>query len=222
MPKLLIVDDEAATVDMLSTYLTLQGHETVGAYSGEDGLVLVQVEKPDLLILDLMMPDIEGFEVCQRLRQNPEFQTLPVLIVSARTDQGSIDKAMSYGADGYLTKPINLPRLTSEIQRLLTQPVPVHGNGTDNGAAESDSETAASSEETSPSPATAEEPAASSPADEAPPSAPASTAASGPMEPPSASKPAPPSENGPPESPPAPDQKSPDADDPPRPTPDST
>jgi DNA-binding response OmpR family regulator len=129
MPKLLIVDDETATVDMLSTYFSIIGHEAVGAYSGEDGIVLAQVEKPDLLILDLMMPDIEGFEVCQRLRASGEFNSLPILILSARIDQGSIDRAITVGADAYLTKPIDLPRLTSEIQRLLSNP-PDHSGTT--------------------------------------------------------------------------------------------
>ena len=122
MAKLLIVDDEAATVDMLSTYLGLIGHETVGAFSGEEGLASVYTEKPDLLILDLMMPDLEGFDVCKQLRESGDYTTLPILIISARFDQQSIDRAMSLGADVYLTKPIDLPKLTSEIIRLVENP----------------------------------------------------------------------------------------------------
>lgn len=122
MAKLLIVDDETATVDMLSTYLGLVGHETVGAFSGEEGLSSVHSEQPDLLILDLMMPDLEGFDVCKRLRESGDYTTLPILIISARIDQPSIDRAMELGADSYLTKPIDLPGLTSEIKRLLENP----------------------------------------------------------------------------------------------------
>ncbi|MCI0714566.1 MAG: response regulator [Chloroflexi bacterium] len=122
MSKLLIVDDEAATVDMLSTYLDLIGHETVGAFSGEEGLTSVYSEDPDLLILDLMMPDLEGFDVCKRLRESGDYTALPILIISARFDQQSIDRAMGLGADSYLTKPIDLPKLTSEIMRLLENP----------------------------------------------------------------------------------------------------
>lgn len=127
MSKLLIVDDEAATVDMLTTYLGLIGHETVGAFSGGEGLDSVNTENPDLLILDLMMPDIQGYEVCKRLRESGDYTTLPILIISARFDQGSIDRAMGLGADGYLTKPLDLPKLTSEITRLLENP-PDHSN----------------------------------------------------------------------------------------------
>lgn len=119
MPRLLIVDDEVATVDMLSTYLKLLGHEPFGAYNGTDGLVLVEVEKPDLLILDLMMPDIDGFEVCKRVRAHSDFATLPVVIISARTDKDAIEKALGLGANAYLTKPIELGKLSREIKQLL-------------------------------------------------------------------------------------------------------
>lgn len=119
MPKLLIVDDEEATVDMLKTYLQIMGHDPIGAYSGSDGLVLVEVEHPDLLILDLMMPDLEGLEVCRRVRQHAQFAKLPILMISARTDQPTIERALSEGANGYLTKPLDLQRLTSEIRQLL-------------------------------------------------------------------------------------------------------
>lgn len=119
MSKLLIIDDEVATVTMLSTFLEITGHESVGAYNGDDGLVLAKLEKPELVILDLMMPDMDGFEVTQRIRNHPDLKTLPIIIISARTDQAAIDKALSLGANVYLTKPLNLPKLTSEIDRLL-------------------------------------------------------------------------------------------------------
>ena len=122
MPKLLIVDDEEATLDMLSTYLGLIGHETISAVNGYDGLHKAQAENPDLMLLDLMMPDLQGYEVCSNLRTQSAYSTLPILIISARTDQGSIDKAMSSGADGYFVKPLDLPSLTQEIERLLANP----------------------------------------------------------------------------------------------------
>lgn len=120
MPKLLIVDDETATVEMLLTYLTMAGYEAVGAYCGNDGLTMVEVEEPDLIILDLMMPDIEGFEVCAKVRAHPRYSHLPIIIVSARSDAEAIERAHRLGANGYLIKPINLAQLMSEIRRLLT------------------------------------------------------------------------------------------------------
>lgn len=125
MPKLLIVDDEEATVDMLSTYLGLIGHETISAINGQDGLRKAQAENPDMMLLDLMMPDLQGYEVCSNLRTQSAYSSMPILIISARTDQGSIDKAMSSGADGYFTKPLDLLSLTQAIDRLLANP-PTH------------------------------------------------------------------------------------------------
>jgi DNA-binding response OmpR family regulator len=121
MAKLLIVDDEPATVDMISMFMEINGYEWIGAYNGTDGLVLLEVEKPDMLIVDLMMPDIEGFEVCRRMRERDTFSKTPILVISARTDQSSIEKAYSSGANGYLTKPLNLPQLLGEVKRLITQ-----------------------------------------------------------------------------------------------------
>lgn len=120
MNKILIIDDEPATVEMLSVFLNLNGYEGVGAYNGSDGLVLLEAERPDMLIVDLMMPDIEGFDVCLQVRQKPTFAHTLILIISARTDQDSIRRAYACGANGYLTKPIkNLGDLLGEIQRLM-------------------------------------------------------------------------------------------------------
>jgi DNA-binding response OmpR family regulator len=118
--KLLIVDDEPLTVEMLSTFLEINGYTCAGAYSGTDGLLLLQTEKPDLMILDLMMPDMEGYEVCEKVRNNTEFAKTPVLIMSARTDPESIEKAYKSGANAYMTKPPDLMALLTEIARLAT------------------------------------------------------------------------------------------------------
>ncbi len=120
MTKLLIVDDEPFTVDMLQTFLQINGYETVGALNGEDGLVMVKVEQPEIVILDLMLPDIEGYEVCERIRNYPASMNLPVLILSARSDAASKERARAAGADGYLVKPVQFPELLSELNRLLS------------------------------------------------------------------------------------------------------
>lgn len=125
MPKVLIIDDEPFTVEMLQTFLQIHGYEAVGALNGTDGVILSQVESPDVLLLDLMLPDIDGFEVCRRLRTVPATTRLPVLILSARTAQVDIDRALALGANGYLTKPVRFPELLSELKRLLAPPAPV-------------------------------------------------------------------------------------------------
>ncbi len=120
--KLLIVDDEPLTVDMLQTFLQINGYECIGAYNGEDGLILCQVEQPELLILDLMLPDIEGFEVCRRIRTAPEmkqFATMPVLVLSARAEDGARRRAMEAGANAYMNKPPRFAELLNELNRLM-------------------------------------------------------------------------------------------------------
>lgn len=119
MPKLLIVDDEPATVDMISTFLSINQYETVGAYSGTEGLSKVELEAPDMLILDLMMPDMEGFDVCRNLRANNSHADIPIVIVSARTDPEAIDKALACGANKYMTKPLDLSELLALVKEFV-------------------------------------------------------------------------------------------------------
>lgn len=116
---IVVVDDEPYIVDMLTTFLQIKGFEVYGAYSGEDGLTLVQVEKPDALLLDLMLPDIDGFEVMKRLRAMPDFTRLPILIVSARADTVTKTRAEESGANDYLTKPVQMPVLMESLTRAL-------------------------------------------------------------------------------------------------------
>lgn len=120
MTRLLIVDDEPFTIDMLQTFLEINGYQVFSALNGEDGLILVQVEQPEVLILDLMLPDIEGYEVCQRLRSAPDTAGLPILILSARAEAASRERAIKAGADGYLTKPVQFVDLLSELTRVLS------------------------------------------------------------------------------------------------------
>lgn len=115
----LIVDDEPTMVDLLTTFLTMKGFEVHGVYSGQAGLDTARQVHPDVLLLDLMLPDIDGFEVCRRLRSTPVFATLPVVVISARTESEAIERAMQAGANIYLTKPLRLPDLLNEIEKLL-------------------------------------------------------------------------------------------------------
>jgi len=119
MPKVLIIDDEPNLVDMLTTLLGMSGYEAVSALNGQDGLVLSQVESPDVLILDLMLPDIQGYDVCKTVRSVPQTAALPVLILSARTAQADKDRALAAGANSYMTKPVRMAELLKELKRLL-------------------------------------------------------------------------------------------------------
>lgn len=117
--KIVIVDDEPHIVDMMSTFLTIKGYDVRGAYTGEGGLSLIHAERPDLVLLDLMLPDIDGFTVCARLRAAEDFAVLPIVIVSARTDSASRARAEQAGADAYFTKPVAMPDLVRALDKLL-------------------------------------------------------------------------------------------------------
>jgi DNA-binding response OmpR family regulator len=119
MPKILIVDDEPEIVDMLQTILDMRGYETLGAYNGVDGLLITRVDTPDLIILDMMLPDMEGVEVCKQVRADPSTAGVPVVFLSARTAQTEIERGLAAGANAYMTKPLNLPRLFDELKKLI-------------------------------------------------------------------------------------------------------
>lgn len=114
-----VIDDEPAMVDMLSTFLRLKGYEVRGAYSGMDGLALVQSERPAALLLDLMLPDIDGFEVCRQLRAQPDFARLPVVMVSAHNDPANATQAREAGATLYMPKPVRFPDLLAVLENLM-------------------------------------------------------------------------------------------------------
>jgi DNA-binding response OmpR family regulator len=115
---IVIVDDEPDMAQMLSAFLRIKGYEVYTAYSGQDGLALIESRRPGAVLLDLMLPDIDGLDVCQRLRSAPATAEIPILIISARTEPAIMARAEEMGASGYLTKPIKLPILLDELQRL--------------------------------------------------------------------------------------------------------
>jgi inorganic pyrophosphatase len=121
---IVVVDDEPSIVDMLTTFLKIKGFNVHGASCGTDGLLLVQTQKPDALLLDLMLPDIDGFDVMTQLRGTSEFAHLPIVIVTARADLGAKSRAEKLGANDYLTKPVQMPDLMDALNRLLS-PFPV-------------------------------------------------------------------------------------------------
>lgn len=122
MPKILIIDDEPLTVEMLETFLKIQRYETVGAFSGTEGLEAIKKHRPDLIVLDLMMPDIQGFEVCERLRTESAYEdvaTTPIIAFSARSDPDAKRRILDLGADSFYVKPLRLPDFLAEVRRLL-------------------------------------------------------------------------------------------------------
>ncbi|MEZ4670272.1 MAG: response regulator [Anaerolineae bacterium] len=114
MAKILIVDDEHMTVEMLSTFLNLIGHEAVGALSGRQTWDKLAYEEPDLILLDIMLPDDNGLDICRKLRQNESTSHLPIIMISAHFPPMT-EEATTAGATGYLAKPIKLDALKAAL-----------------------------------------------------------------------------------------------------------
>ena len=119
MGKILVVDDEPETVRMLSTALELFGHAPIGAFSGKEALELARRTPPDAILLDLMMPNMDGFEVTRRLREMPETESAPIIIITASQDVEAEDRVRAAGANVFLRKPISIGQLADILAQQL-------------------------------------------------------------------------------------------------------
>ncbi|MEN6332517.1 MAG: response regulator [Smithella sp.] len=119
MTKILVTDDEEDIVDLISYNLAKEGFSIIKAYDGETAVGLVKVQKPDLLILDLMLPRMSGIDVCKTIRNNPVSANLPIIMVTAKGDE--IDKiiGLEIGADDYITKPFSVKELVARVRAVL-------------------------------------------------------------------------------------------------------
>lgn len=117
--RVLIIDDEKDIVDLIAYNLNKEGFETLYAYDGEIALNLASTKKPNLIILDLMLPGITGLEICKLIRKNPLTESIPIIMLTARGDQ--IDKiiGLEMGADDYITKPFHIKELIARIRAVL-------------------------------------------------------------------------------------------------------
>jgi DNA-binding response OmpR family regulator len=120
MPRrILIVDDEPSIVISLEFLMKREGFEVAVAGDGEAALRAVAERPPDLVILDVMMPRLNGFDVCQRLRANPAWRAVKVLMLTAKGRETEMRRGLELGADAYLTKPFSTRELVAEIHRLV-------------------------------------------------------------------------------------------------------
>jgi CheY-like chemotaxis protein len=117
--RILIADDNAQNCELLEAFLSAEGYEITMAGDGQSTLEAVSRIQPDLVLLDIMMPRLSGYEVCQRLKQNPATRDIPVIMVTALNQQGDIEKAVRAGTDDFLTKPVNKLELTTRVRSLL-------------------------------------------------------------------------------------------------------
>jgi two-component system alkaline phosphatase synthesis response regulator PhoP len=121
--RILVVDDEIYIVHILDFSLGMEGYEVLTALDGEQALERLKSDKPDLIVLDIMMPKVDGYEVCRTIKSNPETQHIPVILLSAKGR--NVDQKMGFdvGADDYITKPFSPRKLVERINALLGQSV---------------------------------------------------------------------------------------------------
>jgi DNA-binding response OmpR family regulator len=117
--KVLIVDDEPDILQLVKLYLEKEGYRTVTATTGTAALKLVKDERPDLVILDLMLPELDGLEVCKRIRATPETSLLPVLMLTAKAEESDTVIGLELGADDYVTKPFSPKALIARVKALF-------------------------------------------------------------------------------------------------------
>ena len=117
--KILVVEDDRDIVEMVEYNLKQEGYETIHAYNGEKGIDLAGDEKPDLIILDLMLPAIDGFEVCKTLKQQQSTSRIPIIILSAKSRETDKVVGLELGADDYITKPFSPRELIARIRAVL-------------------------------------------------------------------------------------------------------
>lgn len=117
--KILLIDDHQTVFRLLEAIVRIKGYELIYAESGQQGIVIARQEQPDLILLDVMMPDIDGFKVCQYLKENKDTKNIPVMFLTARGAEDDLAMGRKAGADGFMTKPFQTIEVLKQIERLL-------------------------------------------------------------------------------------------------------
>lgn len=124
MAKILLVEDNEMNRDMLSRRLVKRGYEVVIAVEGEQGVALARSDSPDIVLMDMSLPVLDGWEATRRLKSDPATRDIPIIALTAHAMAGDREKASEAGCDDFDTKPVELPRLLSKIEGLLQKRTP--------------------------------------------------------------------------------------------------
>lgn len=117
--RILIVEDEESLLKLETILLTVKGFEVSGALTGNEALKKISVEKFDLILLDIMLPDIDGFEVCTLVKKDPRTSGIPVVMLTAKKNPDDLERGVACGASSYLTKPFKSAMIIEVIEKLL-------------------------------------------------------------------------------------------------------
>jgi len=124
----LIVEDESDIAELIDFHLSREGYSTIVTASGREALDLIQRKKPDLVMLDIMLPDLDGLEICRRVKQDPGLSDTPIVMVSARGEESDVVVGLELGADDYITKPFSPRVLLARTKAILRRRQPVAGS----------------------------------------------------------------------------------------------
>ena len=117
--RVLICDDDAAILRVLQVNLEVEGYDTLLAHHGEEALAIAQAEHPDLIILDIMMPRMDGYETCDALKADEKTKDIPIVFLSAKAQDTDIERGRTHKVEDYLTKPFDPDRLIEVVERLV-------------------------------------------------------------------------------------------------------
>ena len=123
--RILVVDDDPRLLHVVAMYLSIEGYEVDSAANGEEGLRLLEQKRPDLVILDVMMPGIDGLEACRRIKSNPETRHIPVVLFTALSRTDDVENGRAAGANRFINKPFSLIGLGAVIRSFLADDVTV-------------------------------------------------------------------------------------------------
>ena len=118
MPKILIVDDDVTITELMQAFMTMEGHQPTTVNDSTKAMDVANSVHPDLITLDLMMPGLSGLDLCELIHRDPRFASTPIMIISAKDDLESRERAKQAGAKEYLTKPFNMNNLIQKVNEL--------------------------------------------------------------------------------------------------------
>ena len=122
MPKILVVEDNEMNRDMLTRRLSRKGFDAIAAVDGREGLELAHSARPDLILMDMSLPVLDGWEATRQIKADPATRSIPVIALTAHAMAGDRERALEAGCDDYDTKPVEFPNLLAKIEALLTKP----------------------------------------------------------------------------------------------------